>query len=91
MKVKVLPGQNIWDIALQYTGILDNAYLIAIANGIVITDEIGGCELVIGECDIDKKIVAEYRQATIIPVSNPPVTMVDNVNMFDVTFDLTFD
>ena len=91
MKVKVLPGQNIWDITLQYTGIVDNVYLIAIANGIGITDEITGCELVIPQCDIDNKIVAAYRQAAVMPVSNPPDDMVDNVDMFNVTFDLTFD
>ena len=37
MKVKVLPNQNLFDIAIQHTGDENNALIIAIANKLSIT------------------------------------------------------
>jgi len=40
MKVKVLPLQSLLDIAIQHTGAVESVFVIAVANGLSLTDDL---------------------------------------------------
>lgn len=74
MKIKVQPFQTILDIAIQYTGSVDNAMGIAIANHCSVTDDVSGLELIIPDAiQVSRNIVRQYSNHNI-----NPATMVDN-------------
>ena len=50
MKVIVLNNQSLIDVAIQHTGTIENAFKIAVANGLSLTDELQpGAQLIIPE------------------------------------------
>ena len=40
MKVKVLPLQSLLDMAIQHTGAVENTFVVAVANGLSLTDDL---------------------------------------------------
>ncbi len=52
--ITVLNNQSLLDIAVQYTGTIENAFKIAVANGLSLTDELEpGAQLII-PADVEK-------------------------------------
>ena len=50
MKATVLHNQSLFDISIRYTGTIENAFKIAVANGLSLTDELeSGAQLIIPE------------------------------------------
>ncbi len=70
-KIIVLPGQSLFDIALQVYGAVDGAKKLADDNGINITSDIvPGTELRFdGNMIINKNVVNYYKNDNIIPSS----------------------
>ena len=40
MKINVLPLQSLLDIAIQHTGVVENTFAMAVANGLSLTDDL---------------------------------------------------
>ena len=75
MKVKVLIRQNWFDIALQHTGIIQNAHLIASANERMLTDDVFVNESISIPDSIakDKKVIQYLTARNIKPATAEPL------------------
>jgi hypothetical protein len=71
MVVSVLSNQSIYDISIQVTGTADNAFLIAKANQIAVSDKLtNGQQLVIPNVITkDAKALQYYAARNIIPAT----------------------
>ncbi len=71
MKVKVLPYQSLADIAVRYTGSVENLYEIAVANGLTLDAElVPGTEIEIpDELEMDAAVVRGYENNRLEPAS----------------------
>ena len=88
MKVKVLSGQSLTDIAIQVYGSAEGVFALAQENGMSVTDETqGGQELgYTAEGVSESGIVRHYAVKGIYPA-----TMADSDGgVFDDSYDLTF-
>ena len=48
--ITVLNNQSLFDISIRYTGTIENAFKLAVANGLSLTDELeSGAQLIIPE------------------------------------------
>lgn len=88
MKVKVLSGQSLTDIAIQVYGNAQGVFMLAQENGLSVTDELEPGQILSYSSDgvIDKGIVRHYAVKGIFPAT---VVVVDS-GVFDDSFDLTF-
>ncbi|MDD2635608.1 MAG: hypothetical protein PHW82_08945 [Bacteroidales bacterium] len=69
MKVKI--GQNILDVAAQETGSVENAFDIAMANDLVLTDDLNtDLEITIPTLANNKKIRDVFQRKNISPASS---------------------
>lgn len=72
MEIKVQSRQTLFDIALQQTGIADNALLIAIENGISVTDKLNsGDILTISGTEKGSDVLEVYQEKRIFPATAP--------------------
>lgn len=72
MKVTVMDGQSVLDVAVQCCGGLEAAMAIAVANGIGLTDRLAdGQVLNVAEsaAGVDRRTVAIYRAHGIVPAT----------------------
>ncbi|AOW09526.1 hypothetical protein [Flavobacterium gilvum] len=70
--ITVLSGQSLFDIAIQYTGAVINAYTIAFANGKSITDSLTVGEMIVipDGLTIAKKELDYLTTSEILPASD---------------------
>lgn len=91
MKVVVLAGQTLADIALQVYGSVEGVFVLAQENGLEITDTLlPGQELEYQPENVLNKGVAQYYATERI---YPATSFAWNISerVFDETFDLTFN
>lgn len=72
MKVKVLPYQSLADIAVRYTGDMENLFAIAAANGLALDAElVAGQDIEIPEDDVesDAGVVRVFENNSLNPAS----------------------
>jgi hypothetical protein len=71
MTIKVLPGQSFYDLSIQYTGSIDNAFNIALANQRSVTDKLQANDLIIipDSLPTSKKVLQYYQARTILPAT----------------------
>lgn len=71
MQIKVLSLQSIYDISIQYTGTVDNAFAIAKANQRSISDELTTSEVLIVPDSLvkDVKVLQYYKARNIVPAT----------------------
>lgn len=90
MKVTVLQGQSLQDIAVQTCGTAEADFLIAVLNGLSVTDELQAGQVLDVPVAIEKRTAAYYENRNI-----KPATAVNQSNkdfrIFDNTFDLPFE
>lgn len=69
MTITVLPNQSLLDISILYTGSVFNAFVIAVANGISVSETIKtGDTLIIPETvDKDKQNLTYYERRNLLP------------------------
>ena len=69
--IKVLAGQNFFDLSIQYTGAVDNAFKIALANGKAVSAALkAGDVIVIPEgLPTQAKVLQYYAARNIIPAT----------------------
>jgi len=69
--VKVLHNQSLFDIAIQHTGIVENAYVIAKANNLSITSPlVGGSSLILpSDIKINSDIKNYYDAKKVQPAT----------------------
>jgi hypothetical protein len=89
--VKVLSGQSLFDIAVQYTGIANTAIDIAKANGIDVTDKLtAGMTVVIPEnIATDRQTVDYYTARNITPATDAQ-NDIESARIFGVEFPEQF-
>lgn len=69
MKVKVLQGQSLFDIAIQKIGSAEGAFDLAVLNGLSLTDELAsGSELSLPAAT-NSSVVAYYMNREIQPAT----------------------
>ncbi len=88
-------NQTIFDIAIQACGAADAAYDIAMLNGLNITDDIAGFDLIIPKV-INEQIVTYYSKNGIKPATGLSVYAYSDINItgdgiFDESFDESFN
>lgn len=78
MQFKVLHNQSLLDFAIQHTGSVANAFSIAAANGLAMSDELfAGSELIIpADIQSDSDILNYYNSRAIQPAT--AVTLSEN-------------
>ena len=71
MRIEVKAGQDLLDVAVQYTGYAYNAYPIADANELAITDDLAGGEFIKIPDDLitDIKVTNHFVQNGLQPAS----------------------
>jgi len=71
MKVIVQHNQSLFDISIRYTGTLENAFKIAVANGLSLTDELEpGAQLIIpADVEMNNDIVSYFSAKGIQPAT----------------------
>ena len=72
MKVIVLHNQSFLDLALQYTGAGENAFALALANGLSLTDDLAAGEslqLTAHGIQLNKEILNYYQAKGIQPAT----------------------
>lgn len=71
MKVIVLNNQSLIDVAIQHTGTIENAFKIAVANGLSLTDELEpGAQLIIpADVEINNDVVSYFFAKGIQPAT----------------------
>ena len=71
MTIKVLPGQTFFDLSIQFTGSVDNAFKIAVANKRSISDNLQANESIIipDSLPTSNKVIQYYQARTILPAS----------------------
>ena len=67
--VTVLHNQSLFDISIRYTGTIENAFKIAVANGLSLTDELEpGAQLILPEdVEMNNDVVNYFSLAYIPP------------------------
>ena len=90
MEVKALKFQSLFDITVQETGILENTFAIAIANGLSITDDVRPGMLTIPDgVAVDIRTRDYFSARTVKPATAEETANRNGV--FDTTFDNTFN
>lgn len=85
MKIKI--GQNILDVAAQETGIASNAYDIAKANNLVLTDEIDtDIEIAVPTLTNNKKVRDVFQRKNIKPSSSDNEVL-DGIDFMTIQLD----
>ncbi|UDQ54985.1 hypothetical protein LJF28_04785 [Chryseobacterium indologenes] len=70
MKITVLHNQSILDIAVQYTGKAENAFDIAMINGISVSDSLVSGQIIeIPETNIDNDMVSFLKRKNVKPAT----------------------
>lgn len=70
MKVIILHNQNLLDLAIQHTGSVENAFAIAVANGLSLTDDLeAGRESGIPKVEQNKDILSYYQAKKLQPAT----------------------
>ena len=68
--VTVLHNQSLFDISIRYTGTIENAFKIAVANGLSLTDELEpGAQLIIPEVEMNSDVVNYFSAKGIQPAT----------------------
>ena len=69
--ITVLNNQSLLDIAVQYTGTIENAFKIAVANGLSLTDELQpGAQLIIpSDVEMNSDVVSYFSGKGIQPAT----------------------
>ena len=69
--ITVLHNQSLLDIAVQYTGTIENAFKIAVANGLSLTDELQpGAQLIIpADAEMNNDVVNYFSAKGIQPAT----------------------
>ena len=68
--VTVLHNQSLFDISIRYTGTIENAFKIAVANGLSLTDELEpGAQLIIPEVEMNNDVVNYFAGKGIQPAT----------------------
>lgn len=89
MKVTVLQGQSLLDIATQVYGSVEGVYSLAMDNGISVTDDIApGSLLEYDNTNIVNKSIVSYLESNGI---HPATSTGREIRIFDFTFDLSFN
>lgn len=71
MTITVLPNQNLLDVAIQHTGSVLNAFIIALANGMAVSDIIKVNQvLFIPETDQITSVFNTYKKEKIEPATS---------------------
>lgn len=88
MKVTVLAGQTLTDIAMQVYGSAEGVFLLATENGLSVTEEIHPGQVLTYEPDkVIEKYVSNYFDINNV---SPVTAFVNPELVFDETFDSTF-
>lgn len=88
MKVTVLSGQSLVDIAIQVYGSAEGVFLLALENGLSVTDELEpGQTLIYSSDNVIRADVVQYLRAKRV---TPATGEVIELGIFDNIFDLTF-
>lgn len=72
MKVIVLHNQSFLDLAIQHTGTAENAFALALANGLSITDDLAVGNWLMAdsqELNANKEILNYYQSKSIQPAT----------------------
>ncbi len=71
MKVIVLNNQSLIDVAIQHTGTIENAFKIAVANGLSLTDDLEpGAQLIIpADVEMNNDVVSYFSAKGIQPAT----------------------
>ena len=69
--ITVLNNQSLLDIAVQYTGTIENAFKIAVANGLSLTDDLEpGAQLIIpADAEMNNDVVSYFSAKGIQPAT----------------------
>ena len=69
--VTVLHNQSLFDIAIRYTGTIENAFKIAVANGLSLTDNLEpGAQLIIpADVEMNNDVVSYFESKGIQPAT----------------------
>lgn len=89
MSTIVLPGQTFLDIALVLTGDADNAYEIAKANGMLVSDMPSVGHTIEASGKANRLVLEHYMSRNIKPATAIEVEV--SLKIFDNTFDFTFE
>lgn len=67
----VLNNQSLFDISIRYTGTIENAFTIAVANGLSLTDELEpGAQLIIpADVEINNDVVSYFASRGMQPAT----------------------
>ncbi len=85
-------NQTLLDIALMITGNADDAYELAKANGMEVSDDlVVGTAVRYGGVVSNKNIVRYYSEHNIVPGTDITGDSVTGIKIFDNTFDNTFE
>lgn len=89
MKVTVLSGQSLADIAIQVYGSMEAVFTLALENGISVTDDLEPGQILFfsDENMPDKGIARHYAVNKIFPATSFAAGM----GVFDNSFDFTFE
>lgn len=70
MQIIILHNQSLLDIAIQHTGKVENAFAIAVANGLSVSDElVVGQALELPELDKEIEVYNYYRAKRLQPAT----------------------
>ena len=85
MEVKVLNKQTIYDISIQHTGTVDNAFAIALKNKISISQKLSsGMVLTIpDELTKDNKVLQYLKARNIIPATGLTKQQILNIEDYE--------
>lgn len=69
--ITVLNNQSLFDISIRYTGTIENAFKIAVANGLSLTDELEpGAQLIIpSDVEMNNDVVSYFSAKGIQPAT----------------------
>lgn len=88
MKVTVIQGQSLVDVAMRVYGSAEGVFALAEENGLSVTDEIfPGQVLSYEPANVIEKSVSDYYDANGV---SPVTAFVNPERVFDETFDSTF-
>lgn len=79
MKTIILHSQSLLDLAIQHTGSVENAFALAVANGLSLTDELeAGEESGIPKVEANKDILNYYQAKRLQPATAISQTLTAN-------------
>lgn len=89
MKVTVLSGQTLTDIAMQVYGSAEGVFTLAIENGLDVTVDLQPGQKLTYQAEniLERTIVNYYAMNGICPAT----AFVDGEGLFDLSFDYTFN